>query len=76
LYENGVDEDYQEAIKWYKQAATHATHPNTEAQYQLGNCYYNGLGVSEDKKEAKQWYLKAAENGRDIPRKLKKELGI
>ena len=34
-----------------------------DAQYELGNCYYNGRGVSEDKAEAVKWYRKAAEQG-------------
>lgn len=34
-----------------------------DAQYKLGNCYYNGNGVSEDKAEAVKWYRKAAEQG-------------
>lgn len=34
-----------------------------DAQYELGNCYYNGNGVSEDKAEAVKWYYKAANRG-------------
>jgi TPR repeat protein len=66
----------EEAVEWYRKAATHAEHPNADAQYQLGRCYYNGWGVTQNTEEAKQWYVKAAANGRDIPRKLKQELGI
>jgi hypothetical protein len=34
-----------------------------DAQYRLGNCYYEGTGVPEDKTEAVKWYHKAAEQG-------------
>ena len=34
------------------------------AQYNLGVCYYNGIGVEKDYVEAVKWYRKAAEQGR------------
>ncbi len=36
---------------------------NAEAQFNLGEMYYNGEGVSQNDKEALKWYLKAAEQG-------------
>ena len=33
------------------------------AQFNLGNCYYNGLGVVQNYEEARKWYGKAAEQG-------------
>ena len=36
---------------------------NASAQYNLGNCYYNGEGVDKDYKQAVFWYTKAAEQG-------------
>ena len=35
----------------------------TEAQYNLGRCYYNGEGVSQDYTQAVYWWSKAAEQG-------------
>ena len=34
-----------------------------KAQYDLGNCYYDGRGVSQDYKKAFKWYLKSANGG-------------
>ncbi len=51
------------AARWFRKAAEHG-HP--EAQYQLGECYYEGFnvwGVEVDESEAVKWYLKAAEQG-------------
>ena len=33
------------------------------AQFNLGLCYFGGLGVGRDKKEAVKWQTKAAEQG-------------
>ncbi|RHZ79193.1 hypothetical protein Glove_151g16 [Diversispora epigaea] len=32
-------------------------------QYEIGNCYLNGIGTTKDEKKAFQWYLKSAEGG-------------
>ena len=34
---------------------------NVDAQYNLGQMYYEGWGVPKDKKQARQWYRKAAD---------------
>ncbi|WP_146113983.1 tetratricopeptide repeat protein, partial [Haemophilus influenzae] len=34
-----------------------------DAQFNLGNMYYNGHGVKQDDFEAVKWYRKAAEQG-------------
>ena len=34
-----------------------------KAQYNLGECYYEGIGVPQDYKQAVYWYSKAAEQG-------------
>ena len=36
---------------------------DAEAQLNLGNMYYKGLGVTQDYAEAMKWYSKAAEQG-------------
>ena len=36
---------------------------NAEAQFNLGNCYYNGKDIQKDYEKAVYWYTKAAEQG-------------
>jgi TPR repeat protein len=38
---------------------------NARAQYDFGNCYYNGAGVPQDYAEAVKWFRKAADQGID-----------
>ena len=57
---NGVEKDYQEAVKWWRKAAEQG---DAKAQYNLGVCYSNGDGVEKDYQEAVKWYRKAAEQG-------------
>jgi|GEM_PF-3448516 len=59
-YHDSVQEqqDYTEAIKWYRKAADQNY---ANAQYNLGACYANGTGVAKDDAEAVKWYRKAAE---------------
>ncbi len=40
-----------------------ANNGNSLAQYQIGNCYLNGLGIEKNEKKALGWYLKSAERG-------------
>ena len=54
------DEDYAEAVKWYRRAANKG---NAEAQNDLGLCYYYGEGVEEDETEAVRWFWDAAMQG-------------
>lgn len=49
-----------EPAKGYYEAAKQG---DAEAQYQLGECYYNGNGVRKDFFAAADWYRKAAEQG-------------
>ena len=57
---NRVEQDYQEALKWFKKASENG---NVDAQYYLGSMYYDGRGVSQDYVEAEKWYREAAEQG-------------
>lgn len=57
---NGVEQDYEEAMKWYQKAAAQG---NAIAQNRIGNLYYNGNGVKQDYEEALKWYRKAAAQG-------------
>lgn len=36
---------------------------DSDAQYKLGKCFYDGIGMNEDRVEAVKWYYKAAEQG-------------
>ncbi len=57
---NGIKQDYDEAVTWFKKAAEQG-YPI--AEYNLGYCYYHGEGVEQDYAEAAKWWTKAAEQG-------------
>ncbi|HEY1373913.1 MAG TPA: tetratricopeptide repeat protein [Candidatus Binatia bacterium] len=59
MYEdgNGVPQNFEEAVKWYRLAAAQG---NTPAQYSLGQAYEKGKGVPQDFQEAVKWYRIAA----------------
>lgn len=52
--------NYAEAVKWYRKSAEQG---NAVAQYNLGNCYYDGNGVPQSYEGAVKWLRKAAEQG-------------
>jgi len=56
----GVQQDYEEAVKWYRLGAEQG---DINAQYNLGLMYENGQGVQQDYKEAVKWYRLGAEQG-------------
>lgn len=63
------EKDYQDAVRWYKQAAQKG---DVESQKTLGNLYsygsrftMKGNYVTVDKQEALKWYYMAVENGDD-----------
>ena len=49
--------DDKNAAYWYQKAAEQG---DTEAQMELGKCYYNGKGISQDIEKALLWYEKSA----------------
>jgi TPR repeat protein len=56
----GVVQDYQTAIKWYRLSAQLG---NAVAQYHLGQMYEQGLGIGQNYVRAHMWYnLAAAQN--------------
>ena len=59
----GVPEDDQEAVKWFRKAAERG---DSTAQFNLGIKYHVGEGVPEDDQEAVKWFRKAAEQGLDV----------
>ncbi len=57
---NGVQQDYAQAVLWYRKAAEQNF---AKAQYRLGVLYANGVGVPLDKTQSAAWFQKAAEQG-------------
>lgn len=57
---SSVDEDSEEAFKWYQKAALRE---DMKAQFALGRMYQSGDGVGKDEKEAVKWFRKSAEHG-------------
>lgn len=57
FYGSGINEDEEEAVKWYRKSAENGY---AEAQNMLGKCYHNGNGVEEDLEEAVMWFERAA----------------
>ncbi|MGC2467411.1 MAG: PDZ domain-containing protein [Candidatus Acidiferrum sp.] len=56
----GVQKDYAEALKWYRESAAKQF---PAAEIRLGELYENGLGVSKDMEAALDWYRQAAGQG-------------
>jgi TPR repeat protein len=54
----GEPENYAEAMRWFKLAATHGS---AEAQAKVGFMYGNAHGVELNFPESLRWYLMAAE---------------
>lgn len=49
-----------QAVAWYRKAAELGS---AHAQYQLAQCYAEGIGVEKLMPAAVEWYRKAASNG-------------
>lgn len=56
----GCDEDNRKAIKWWTKAANQG---ESDAQFNLGNYYYNGYHTRKDYKKAVYWLEKSAKQG-------------
>jgi len=65
MYEtgDGVEKDYQQALKWYRAAADQGY---AWALTNLGCMYAKGLGVKLDLNEAAKWYELAAQEGDEM----------
>ncbi len=59
----GVDQDYEIAIKWYRRAAEQ---DHSDAQSQLGTIYFEGKFVAQDFKEAIKYWIGAAGHGNEV----------
>lgn len=55
--------NFQEALKWFKKAASQG---DPDAQNSLGQMYAEGEGVRQDYAQAAYWYRKAAEHTPDL----------
>jgi len=53
----GVEQDYREALKWYRKAADQGY---AKAQRNLANMYHTGHGVPQDIAEGLKWFRRAA----------------
>ena len=51
-------QDHAEAVRWYRLAAVQG---HTDAQFNLGVMYVQGIGMTQDNARAPRWYRKAAE---------------
>ena len=62
LYEAGlgIEQSYDQAVKWYRKAAAQGS---VKAQFHLGLLHEIGEGVGKDHARAVEWYLRAAEQG-------------
>lgn len=68
-YGDGVEQNYKEAIKYYRMAANQG---DIDAIYNLAQMYQHGEGVEKDCKEAMYYYKFAADQG-DIDAKYNLE---
>ena len=58
--EQGVPQDYAQAVAWFRKAADQG---NANAQSNLGLAYAKGQGVPQDYAQAVAWWRKAADQG-------------
>jgi TPR repeat protein len=56
----GVSKSYEQAFGWFMKAACQ-NYP--VAQFNVGNCFYNGQSVGQNFTTAVEWYTKAAHQG-------------
>jgi TPR repeat protein len=57
--DNKIKQENAAITEWYKAAEQ----GDINAQYNLGSCYYHGVGTNRNYAEAVKWYRKAAEQG-------------
>ena len=60
FFGDGISQNYQQAVKWYKKAAQFG---NLYAIRQLAELYEQGEVVKQDYKEAYKWYAQLARRG-------------
>ncbi|RHZ72864.1 hypothetical protein Glove_236g7 [Diversispora epigaea] len=56
---NNKEEEFRQYLKLAEEG-------NGDAQFDLGNCYMQGIGTTKDEEKAFQWFLKSAEGGNHL----------
>ena len=69
---DGVEQNYEEAAKWFMMAAKQGY---SQAQYNLAVMYEDGEGVKENIDEALKWYKKSAEQGNEDAKEALEKMG-
>ncbi len=59
----GVEQDYENAGKWFRKSAEHGV---PQAQYKLGELYYQGNGLPKDYESAYIWYKVGASHKHEL----------
>jgi TPR repeat protein len=59
----GVEQDYENAGKWFRRAAEQSV---PQAQYRLGNLYYQGNGLPKDYESAYIWFSVGASHKHEL----------
>jgi len=59
-YGEGMPQDYQKALRWYRLAADQG---EATAQNHLGEMYHDGKGVQKDSIQAYMWWTLSVEQG-------------
>ncbi len=71
---------YKQAAEWYTKAAVQDNSDDhqysSDAQYNLGIMYVQGLGVERSDIKAISWFKKAAKNGNKDAQKILNNIGI
>ena len=57
---HGVEQNWQEAVKWYEQGAQCG---DLQSMHNLACCYEGGEGVEQNEDRAFYWYRRSAEGG-------------
>lgn len=57
-----MNQDYEQDVTQCKAAAEQG---HADAQYQLGEMYYESIGVEQDEEVGLEWYSKTAEQGNE-----------
>ena len=70
---NGVEQNYNEAIKWFMKAASQG---EPDSIFHLAICYGNGLGVEQDNEKSLHYLITAANLGWQPAIEILKENGI
>ena len=60
LMGEGVDQDEEEAVRWFRKSAELG---NPMAQTNLALSYATGQGIEKNRDEAVRWFMTAAKNG-------------